>query len=153
MMYGRRHCGIIQLLPVENFGQLAVLHLPNKNYRRIGKQGRLGGSENAPENQFSDGTEVFQPTHPDLLKALELHVELKRQFPHLQKSNIDGNENRYTGIRMVDTDIKLHKMAPNHRSYCEKAMEAYKMYVDRGGYMIDSDMNIDIDSWRTSSSL
>jgi len=153
MMYGKRHCGIIQLLPVENFGQLTVLHLPNKNYRRVGKQGRLGGSDNAPKNQFSDGTEVFQPSHPDLLKALELHIELKRQFPHLQTSNIRENPNRYTGIRLVDTDIKLHKMAPNHRNACEKILEAYKMYVDRGGYLIDSDMDIDIDDWRTSSSL
>lgn len=153
MMYGTRHCAIKQLLPVENFGQLTVHHLPNKNYRRVGKQGRLGGHANAPVNEFSDGTEVFEPSHPDLLKALELHIELKRQFRHLQLSNIidkssDGEENRYTGIRIVDIDIKLrnnHKMA--------STLEAYKSYVKRGGYMIDTDMDIDIDAWRISSSL
>jgi hypothetical protein len=119
----------------------------------VGKQGRLGGHANAPVNEFSDGTEVFEPSHPDLLKALELHIELKRQFRHLQLSNIidkssDGEENRYTGIRIVDIDIKLrnnHKMA--------STLEAYKSYVKRGGYMIDTDMDIDIDAWRISSSL
>lgn len=143
MMYGTRHCAIKQLLPVDNFGQLTVHHLPNKNYRRVGKQGRLGGHDvNAPVNEFSDGSEVFAPSHPDLLKALELHIELKRQFRHLQSLNIidnssDGEEGRYNGVRIVDTDINNHK-----------AMEAYKSYVKRGGYMIDTDMDIDIDAWR-----
>lgn len=152
MMYGGRHCKVKQLLPVENFGQLTVLHLPNKNYRRVGKQGRLGGSDNAPKNEFSDGTEVFQKSHPDLLKALELHIEMKRQFPNLQKSNV-GKEKRYTGIRMVDTDINLRGMHKNHRTEAEKRLDAYRAYVERGGYMIASDMDIDIDDWRTSSSL
>ena len=138
MMYGTRHCAIKQLLPVDSFGQLTVHHLPNKNYRRVGKQGRLGGHANAPANEFSDGTEVFEPSHSDLLKALELHIALKRQFRHLRSSNNDT-------IRVVDTDIKLRN---NHHM-----VEAYKSYVKRGGYMIDTDMDIDIDAWRTSSSL
>ena len=152
MMYGGRHCKIKQLLPVENLGQLTVLHLPNKNYRRVGKQGRLGGSDNAPKNEFSDGTEVFQPTHPDLLKALVLHIEMKREFPNLQTTNVRGKS--YSGIRMVDTDINLPSLPyKNHRKAAEKRLEAYRAYVARGGYMIDSDMNIDIDEWRTTSSI
>ena len=152
MMYGGRHCKIKQLLPVDSFGQLTVLHLPNKNYRRVGKQGRLGGSDNAPKNEFSDGTEVFQPTHPDLLKALVLHIEMKREFPNLQTTNVRGKS--YSGIRMVDTDINLPSLPyKNHRKAAEKRMEAYRAYVARGGYMIDSDMNIDIDEWRTTSSI
>merc|ERR1711957_370566 len=142
-----------QLLPVENFGQLTVLHLPNKNYRRVGKQGRLGGSDNAPKNEFSDGTEVFQKAHPDLLKGLELHIEVKRQFPHLKSSNVGGNSKRYTGIRMVDTDVKFRKMYKNHKATAEQTLEAYKAYVDRGGYMVDSDMDIDLDEWRSTSSI
>mmetsp|Transcript_3834 Transcript_3834/g.7973 ORF Transcript_3834/g.7973 Transcript_3834/m.7973 type:complete len:520 (+) Transcript_3834:83-1642(+) len=153
MLYGSKHCAVTQLLPVENFGQLTVLHLPNKNYRRVGKQGRLGGSDNAPKNEFSDGTEVFVPTHPDLLRALELHVEMKRQFPNLREANVggEGGEKRYTGIRVVDTDIRLGQFHKNHRNVAERRLEEYRAYVQRGGYMIDSDMVIDIDGWRLAS--
>ncbi|EED89405.1 predicted protein [Thalassiosira pseudonana CCMP1335] len=149
MLYGGRHCGVKQLLPVENFGQLTVLHLPNKNYRRVGKQGRLGGSDNAPKNEFSDGTEVFQQSSPDLLRALELHVEMKRQFPDLKTSNVGGE--RYVGVRMVDTDIDLRGYAKNHREAAERRLEAYREYVARGGYMVEEDLAIDIDSWRILS--
>ena len=142
-----------QLLPVENFGQLTVLHLPNKNYRRVGKQGRLGGNDNAPKNEFSDGSEVFQRSHPDLMKALEMHIEMKRQFPNLQSSNVGGEGKRYTGIRIVDTDVDFNSMHKNHRAAAEQRLEAYKTYVARGGYMVDSDMDIEIDEWRTTSSI
>lgn len=152
MMYGGRHCGIKQLLPVENFGQLTVLHLPNKNYRRVGKQGRIGGHDNAPKNEFSDGTEVFVRPSDLLLKALELHIEMKRNFPNLQNTNV-GEGKAYTGIRIVDTDIDLRKIGKNHRSSAESRLEAYRAYVARGGYMVDSDMDIDIDEWRTTSSV
>ncbi|KAL7555025.1 hypothetical protein ACHAWF_018620 [Thalassiosira exigua] len=153
MMYGKGHCKITQLLPVENFGQLTVLHLPNKNYRRVGKQGRLGGGDvHAPKNSFKDGTEYFEPTHPDLLKALELHIALKREFTKLQ-SNIGGEKKVYTGIRMVDTGVEYRKMHKNHRAAARKRMEAYSAYVERGGYMIDEDMDIDVDEWRENSSI
>ena len=152
MMYGGRHCGIKQLLPVENFGQLTVLHLPNKNYRRVGKQGRLGGSDNAPKNEFSDGTEVFQLPSKELLKSLELHIEIKRQFPKLS-SNVGNDKSLYTGIRIVDTDANIRGMHKNHKAAAEMQLEAYNSYVKRGGYMIDKDMDIDIDAWRTSGQL
>lgn len=149
----KRHCGVTQLLPVKNFGQLTVLHLPNKNYRRVGKQGRLGGTDNSPQNEFSDGTEVFEAAHPDLLQALELHVEMKRQFPYLKKTNLDGEEGKekYVGIRIVDSDVKPGSFAANHNRIAEKRLEEYRAYVKRGGYMIDSDMNIDINTWRVES--
>jgi hypothetical protein len=35
MLYGGRHCGVQQVIPVNSFGTLTVLHLPNKNYRRV----------------------------------------------------------------------------------------------------------------------
>lgn len=138
------------MLPVENFGQLTVLHLPNKNYRRVGKQGRLGGSDNSPKNEFSDGTEKFQAAHPDLLQAMELHLEMKRNFPDLKTTNlakIDGRE-KYVGVRMVDTDFSLGGLAPNHKKAAQKRLDEYRAYVERGGYMINSDMDIDINAWR-----
>ena len=45
MLYGTSHCGVRQLLPVEGFESLTVLHLPNKNYRRFGTQNRIGGRD------------------------------------------------------------------------------------------------------------
>lgn len=153
MLYGGRHCAVTQLLPVENFGQLTVLHLPNKNYRRVGKQGRLGGGDDAPKNEFRDGSEVFRKSHPDLLKGLELHVEMRRQFPDLQTSNVGGKEGGYAGIRMVDTDIDFRRLYRNHKAAAEQKLAAYKAYVDRGGYMVAADMDIDLDAWRTTSSV
>merc|ERR1712176_1414848 len=150
MLYGNRHCAVTQLLPVENFGQLTVLHLPNKNYRRVGKQGRLGGNDNSPKNEFSDGTEKFDKTNPDLLKGLELHIAIKRQFPDLKRTNV-GEGNRYKGIRMVDTDVNLGRVGKNHKKNAERRLEEYRAYVARGGYLIDSDMDIDIDGWRLSN--
>jgi hypothetical protein len=85
-----------------------------------------------------------------LLQALELHVEMKRHFPALKTTNLAGDERhkKYVGIRMVDTDVKPESFAPNHRKVAEKRLEAYKEYVARGGYMIESDMDIDINTWR-----
>jgi len=152
MLYGRNHCNVKQLLPVENFGQLTLLHLPNKNYRRIGKQGRLGGKplgrgkggKLAKKELFGDGTEVFQRASTELLKSLELHIAMKRQFPHLQTSNV-GKGGAYAGILMVDTDV--------NSSDVKEKMEAYRSYVERGGFMIDSDMDIDVDASRTTRSI
>lgn len=80
-------------------------------------------------------------------------MEMKRHFPALKTTNLAGEEGRkkYVGIRMVDTDIKPGSFAPNHRRVAEKRLEAYKEYVARGGYMIDSDMDIDINAWRIES--
>jgi len=36
MLYHKKYCNVQQVLPVRSFGSLTVLHLPNKNYRRVG---------------------------------------------------------------------------------------------------------------------
>jgi hypothetical protein len=146
MLYGGHHCGVKQLLPVENFGQLTVLHLPNKNYRRVGKQGRIGGNANAPKNEFRDGTEIFQRSHPMLLKALELHIEMKRQFPNLRMTNV-GERGQYAGVRVVDTDVTKRHFHKDHRGSFEKRLDAYKDYVSRGGYLTEADMDLDVEGW------
>ena len=79
-------------------------------------------------------------------------MEMKRQFPNLQTSNV-GKDGTYTGIRVVDTDANIRSMHKNHRQAAEAQIEAYRSYVKRGGYMIDSDMNIDVEAWRTTGSL
>ncbi|KAL7451309.1 hypothetical protein ACHAWC_003140 [Mediolabrus comicus] len=146
MLYGGKHCAVTQLLPVDNFGQLTVLHLPNKNYRRVGKQGRIGGNDKAPKNEFSDGTEVFERSHPLLLKALELHIEMKKEFPNLKTLNV-GKHGEYTGVRVVDTDVKKNHFHKDHKAAFEERLNAYREYVSRGGYLTKADMDLDVEGW------
>lgn len=69
-LFGSRHCNVQQVLPMDKFGALTVLHVPNKNYRRVGKYRK---------RKFSDGTEEFD-INPDLLTALQLHLEVRKQL-------------------------------------------------------------------------
>ena len=71
-IFGKRHCNVQQVLPMDKFGALTVLHVPNKNYRRVGKYRK---------RKFSDGSEEFD-TNPDLLTALQLHLEVRRKRLH-----------------------------------------------------------------------
>jgi len=138
MMYGGRHCGIQQVLPIDNFGQLTVLHLPNKNYRRVGKKGRLGGydKKDAKDVEFADGTEVFEGPDPSLMTAMQLHIEIRRHF-QLQPDSV------YTGVKMVnevDYDGNFFRGKDRHEKLVEKRMKEYQDYVARGGIMVESDM-------------
>ena len=87
MLYGGRHCNVQQVIPVESFGTLTVLHLPNKNYRRVG---------HFRNRTFSDGTESFDKAgFSSLLTAMRLHLETRKKFTQQPRSP-------YNGIRMVD---------------------------------------------------
>lgn len=118
MLYGGRHCGVTQVLPMEKFGALTVLHLPNKNYRRVGKY---------RNRTFSDGTEVFQQPHSSLLTAMELHLGMRKAFG-------TSPQRPYKGIRMIDEVNK--ERTPFH----ERRMEEYQAYVARGGVLSEDDM-------------
>ncbi|GAX09815.1 hypothetical protein FisN_11Lh210 [Fistulifera solaris] len=86
MLYGCRHgCCVKQLLPKDrSFGALTVLHLPNKNYRRVGKY---------RQREFADGTEVFQQPSSTLLTDMELHLGMRKVWP-------PEPQIPYRGIRM-----------------------------------------------------
>lgn len=120
MLYGKRHCGVTQLLPKNTFGSLTVLHLPNKNYRRVGKYRK---------RKFADGSEVFDQPHESLLSAMELHLALRREFPQ-------PPQKPYRGIRMVDQV----NVARDRTPLLERRMSEYQAYVDRGGVMSADDM-------------
>ena len=96
-LYGARHCKVQQLLPMERFGALTVLHLPNKNYRRVGRKGRLGGSKDK-QKELEDIT-AMQAALPvvssKLLTAMQLHIALRQKWP--PKPQLP-----YKGIVMVD---------------------------------------------------
>ena len=118
MLYGGRHCNVQQVLPKDKFGTLTVMHLPNKNYRRVGKYRR---------REFSDGTEVFQQPHSSLLTAMELHLATRQAWP-------PEPQIPYRGIRMVDeVDREPDPMR-------ERRMREYEAYVERGGVLSEDDM-------------
>lgn len=118
MLYGGRHCNVQQLLPKEKFGTLTVLHLPNKNYRRVGKY---------RNREFSDGTEVFEQPHSSLLTAMELHLSTRQAWP-------PEPQIPYRGIRMVDEVFR------ERSSLLERRMREYEAYVKRGGVLSEEDM-------------
>ena len=120
MLYGGRHCNVQQVLPMHRFGTLTVLHLPNKNYRRVGKYRK---------RTFSDGTEVFEKPHESLLKAMELHLGIKQAFPR------PTLHTQYRGIRMID---EVDNSRDRDR-LLERRMKLYSDYVRRGGILTDGD--------------
>lgn len=121
MLYGCRNgCCVRQILPKErSFGALTVLHLPNKNYRRVGKY---------RQREFSDGTEVFEQPSSTLLTDMELHLGM-RQVWHPEP------QIPYRGIKMVDEVDKTS----DRNALLERRMKEYEEYVQRGGILSDYD--------------
>jgi hypothetical protein len=120
MLYGGRHCSVQQVLPRTAFGALTVLHLPNKNYRRVGKY---------RNRTFSDGTEVFQQPHASMLLAMDLHLAVQAAIPATP-------QRPYRGIRMIDEVNKERDRSP----LLERRMKEYADYVERGGVLSPEDM-------------
>ena len=85
MLYGSHHCKVQQVIPVASFGTLTVLHLPNKNYRRVG---------HFRNRTFSDGSEKFEVSD-SLLTAMHLHLETTQRLPQHRQLP-------YRGIQMLD---------------------------------------------------
>lgn len=121
MLYGNRHCNVQQVIPRDKFGALTVLHLPNKNYRRVGKY---------RNRKFADGTEVFDMPNEKLLTAMELHIGLLRGLPP------KAPEFPYKGIKMVDEVDQQTDRSP----LLERRMMEYNDYVQRGGVLSEADM-------------
>lgn len=139
MLHGSRHCAVKQILPVDDFGALTVLHVANKNYRRVGKKGRIGGSKpGAPTNEFGDGTETFDMPDASLLTAAQLHKELATRY-----HKADETTKTYRGV--VDMEEKIenghYKGREEHRATVDKIMRQFNAYKARGGFLIDSDFD------------
>jgi hypothetical protein len=109
-----------QVLPKDKFGALTVLHLPNKNYRRVGKY---------RQRVFSDGTEVFEQPHESLLTAMELHLGVMQAMPGKPQFP-------YRGIQMVD-EVDVQR---DRTPLLERRMQEYNDYVKRGGVLNEDDM-------------
>ena len=121
MLYGGRHCNVQQVLPKDSFGSLTVLHLPNKNYRRVGKY---------RNRTFADGSEVFERPHPSLLTAMELHLALRAAIPN-------DPQKPYRGVQMVDEVVRQHDRFP----LLDQRMKEYNEYAKRGGVLSQEDMS------------
>ena len=116
-LFGKRHCNVQQVLPKDKFGALTVLHVPNKNYRRVGKY---------RNRKFSDGTEVFEQA-PNLLTALQLHLAMRKQWPATPQIPYKG------AIKMIDevTDTRTTNL--------DRRMQEFNDYVSRGGVLSEHD--------------
>lgn len=119
MLYGHRRCAVLQVLPkTRSFGALTVWHLPNKNYRRVGKYRK---------RVFSDGSETFDQPHPSLLSAMELHLGMRKAWP-------PEPQIPYRGIMMVD-----EQGDKDRTPLLERRMADFQRYVDNGGILSDED--------------
>jgi hypothetical protein len=123
-LYGKKHCNIQQVIPIDKFGAFTVLHLPNKNYRRLGKKGRMGGY-NAKESDIETTKEtVFTSSSSQLLTALDLHLEIRKKWP--AEPQIP-----YKGIQMED-----HVKGRGHNApLLTRRMNEYHAFVERGGVL------------------
>jgi hypothetical protein len=128
MLYGSRHCGVQQVIPVDKFGALTVLHLPNKNYRRVGKKGRLGGHLLKEDVKFNGDAEVIHGPSTQLLTAMELHIEMRKRWPAQPQLP-------YKGIQMVD-DVRGGRFP-----LIDERMHEFREYEARGGVMSQEDMS------------
>ena len=137
MLYGSNHCNVQLLLPVETFGRMNVHHLPNKNYRRVGRKGRVGGNVNGAKDYLNFENITTTGADPRLLKAYVVHQGLRQKFPFGFVKN-----GKYNGIEMVDQiDRKSgYKGKADHLALVTKRMEAYERYVISGGILTESDM-------------
>lgn len=135
MLHGGKHCNVQQVIPMETFGQFTVWHLPNKNYRRVGKKGRIGGDGSSIENEFGTGNERFAGPDSSLPSAMEYHLGMRKAYPVLKR------EGEYNGIRMEnEADWRGHfKGKDKHVGMVNQRMKSYEAYVGRGGIMLDGD--------------
>lgn len=134
-LFGKRHCNVQQILPIEKFGALTVWHLPNKNYRRIGRKGRLGHGQYrgakadvaAGVAETEDGT-AGMATKP-IPTAMQWHLEFRQQYP-----KVAGVTKGV--ITMLD---KVHGRGSN-APLLVRRMNEYNEYVERGRILSEEDM-------------
>jgi len=108
MLHMARYCNVQQVIPVDNFGQLNVLHLPNKNYRRVGQKGRIGGGKVTKLDRANMRKEKEAPSaqiegaDSSLLTALNMHLQIREKLLWTNNSFGRSRRKNYTGIQMVD---------------------------------------------------
>jgi hypothetical protein len=131
-LYSSKHCGVQQVIPIDRFGSLTCLHLPNKNYRRVG---------HFRNRTFATGKEEFD-MGAKLLTAMALHLELRAV--HLGQS-----QSPYTGIVMEDKidrsvkwgyEQKRKFSMEDYLDMVDRRMRDFENYVSRGGVLSREDL-------------
>jgi hypothetical protein len=120
-LYGKRHCNVQQVIPIKNFGAHTVLHLPNKNYRQVGRKGRLGGT--LDKDKEAEAATLMQASLPvvssKLLTAMQLHIALRQKWPAKP-------QHPYEGIQMID---KVEGSAANNPLLTRRMKEYHGMFL------------------------
>uniref|UniRef100_A0A6U5E1I5 Uncharacterized protein n=1 Tax=Corethron hystrix TaxID=216773 RepID=A0A6U5E1I5_9STRA len=98
-------------------------------------------------NNFTQPKGITKGPSPLLLSAMEMHVEISKQFAPFRKKE----KKPYTGIIMRDLIDRDAKMGPlvlksswfkspfRYFTDVNRRMMAYEDYVERGGYLVESD--------------
>ena len=132
-LYGSKHCNVQQVIPVDRFGAFTLLHLPNKNYRRIGRKGRMGGNRLSVSHVTNDQPypiKTLAGPSSLLLTALQVLLEIRKRWPAEPAFP-------YKGIQMEDrVDGKKGTRAP----LLQRRMREFHAYVKRGGVLSEDDM-------------
>jgi hypothetical protein len=130
-LYSPKHCGVQQVIPIDRFGSLTCLHLPNKNYRRVG---------HFRNRTFATGKEQFD-MGSKLLTAMALHLELR-------STHLGQPQNPYTGIVMEDKidrsvkwgyEQKRKYSMEDYLDMVDRRMRDFNNYVSRGGMLSRED--------------
>jgi hypothetical protein len=123
-LYEPRYCNIQQVIPVSKYGALTVHHIPNKNYRR--KQGGTTQLKHHSEG-IMNTTEINQGS-PKLVKALHLHLDMRRKWP------VEPEPGIYHGIQVRD------EVTQERNSILDERFFSFRAYVQRGGVLSEEDM-------------
>jgi len=131
-LYAPKHCGVQQVIPFDHFGALTCLHLPNKNYRRVG---------HFRNRTFASGKEEFD-MGAQLLSAMGLHMEMRA-------INLGKPQHPYRGIVMEDKvdrsgkwsyDQKKKFSKEDYLDMVDRRMRDFEQYSSRGGLLSMDDL-------------
>lgn len=135
-LYGSRHCGIQQVLPISKFGSLTVLHLPNKNYRRVG---------HFRNRTFSNGQEAFDMGSKQLLTAMGLHIEMQQAAGGAVKSagpyaGTVAMEDKVDRSARWNHELKRKFSREDYLDLVDRRMRDFQQYASRGGVLSKEDL-------------
>lgn len=133
-LYAPKHCGVQQVIPFDNFGALTVLHLPNKNYRRVG---------HFRNRTFSNGKESFD-MGAQLLTAMGLHLEMRAinlgKAQHPYRRAIVAMEDKIDRSTHWSREMKHKFSKEDYLDMVDRRIRDFDQYVSRGGVLTVEDL-------------
>jgi len=133
-LYAPKHCGVQQVIPFDHFGSLTVLHLPNKNYRRVG---------HFRNRTFSDGKESFD-MGAQLLTAMGLHMEMRAinlgKPHHPYRGAIVSMEDKIDRSMRWGRELNHKFSKEDYLDMVDRRIRDFDQYVSRGGVLAKEDL-------------